>query len=80
MHILITNDDGVMAPGIMALANAFSILGKVTVVAPESEMSGVSQQRHEKEMRLSNRDGFNRLLCCSGTLRMFLECSGTVTV
>lgn len=42
MHILITNDDGVMAPGIMALANAFSILGKVTVVAPESEMSGVS--------------------------------------
>lgn len=36
MHILVTNDDGVTAPGLAALANAMreSGLGKVTVLAP----------------------------------------------
>ena len=32
--ILITNDDGILAPGIMALANAVKSLGEVHVVAP----------------------------------------------
>ncbi|QPF38822.1 5'/3'-nucleotidase SurE [Acinetobacter sp. TTH0-4] len=40
MNILIANDDGVFAPGIQALALA--PLGRVVVVAPESERSGFS--------------------------------------
>lgn len=42
MNILISNDDGVFAPGIQALAQALSPLGRVIVVAPESERSGFS--------------------------------------
>ena len=42
MNILIANDDGVFAPGIQALANALQALGRVIVVAPESERSGYS--------------------------------------
>lgn len=42
MEILVTNDDGVNAPGLKVLAKTLSSLGKVTVVAPETEMSGVS--------------------------------------
>jgi len=35
MHILVTNDDGVQAPGLLALAQQMRKLGKVTVFAPE---------------------------------------------
>ena len=42
MKILISNDDGVFAPGIQALAKALSEIADVTVVAPESERSGFS--------------------------------------
>lgn len=41
MHILLTNDDGVFAPGLRALRKELSRLGKVTVVAPQQEQSGV---------------------------------------
>lgn len=40
MHILVTNDDGVTAPGILALAQAMLPLGKVTVLAPDRNWSG----------------------------------------
>ena len=39
MKILVTNDDGVGAAGIAALAAALKPLGQVTVVAPATEMS-----------------------------------------
>lgn len=39
MRILVSNDDGVDAPGIKALAAAVAALGEVTVVAPERERS-----------------------------------------
>ena len=42
MRILITNDDGIEAPGIRALVNWASGLGQVTVVAPKVEQSGKS--------------------------------------
>ena len=42
MNILITNDDGVLAPSIHALAAQMSALGRVVIVAPESERSGFS--------------------------------------
>ena len=41
MNILISNDDGIYAPGIAALAGALAPLGQVTVVAPDSERSAV---------------------------------------
>lgn len=41
MRILISNDDGIFAPGISALHTAMSGLGEVTVVAPDAERSAV---------------------------------------
>jgi 5'-nucleotidase len=39
MHILVTNDDGVQAPGLLALARALHKIGKVTVFAPNRNWS-----------------------------------------
>jgi 5'-nucleotidase len=39
MHILVTNDDGVTAPGLAALAQEMKLLGKVTVLAPDHNWS-----------------------------------------
>lgn len=39
-RILVTNDDGVRAPGILALAQALKAVGEVTVVAPADNQSG----------------------------------------
>lgn len=39
MNIMVTNDDGIHAPGIRALAEAMQELGNVTVVAPDRERS-----------------------------------------
>ena len=41
MQILLTNDDGIYAPGLMALERVLSRLGDVSVVAPAVEQSGV---------------------------------------
>jgi 5'-nucleotidase len=42
LQILVTNDDGIEAPGILALADALMPLGKVTVAAPAVGRSGTS--------------------------------------
>src|SRR3990172_11644629 len=39
--ILVTNDDGITSPGIMALAEAMKELGDVAVIAPDKPQSGV---------------------------------------
>jgi len=39
MHILVTNDDGVQAPGLLALAQEMRKLGKVSVLAPDRNWS-----------------------------------------
>ena len=39
MHILVTNDDGVHAPGLLALAQAMRQIGQVTVFAPDRNWS-----------------------------------------
>ena len=39
MHILVTNDDGVYAPGLLAMAQELRRLGKVTIVAPDHNWS-----------------------------------------
>ena len=41
MTILLTNDDGIYAPGLAALYRELQTLGDVKVVAPESEQSAV---------------------------------------
>ena len=41
MQILLTNDDGIYAPGLAALQRELCRLGEVVVVAPAIEQSGV---------------------------------------
>lgn len=42
MRILISNDDGYLAPGLSALADALAPIADITVVAPDSNRSGSS--------------------------------------
>lgn len=42
MKILLTNDDGIYAPGLAAMERALRRLGDVYVIAPSKEQSGVS--------------------------------------
>jgi len=52
-RILITNDDGYDAPGILALAGAMRDVGEVTVVAPNGERSACSHSLTlERPLRL----------------------------
>ncbi len=39
-HILVTNDDGVLAPGLLALAQEMRTLGRVSILAPDRNWSG----------------------------------------
>lgn len=41
--ILFTNDDGILSPGLWAVANAFVDLGEILVVAPEEQQSGMGR-------------------------------------
>jgi 5'-nucleotidase len=60
MHILVTNDDGITAPGLLALAQALRPLGQVTVLAPDHNWSasGHVKTLHRplrvKEIRLAD--------------------------
>lgn len=58
MRFLLSNDDGVQAPGLQALAEALTVIGEVTVVAPESERSAFSSaltlDRPLRPQRLAN--------------------------
>jgi len=42
VQILLTNDDGIYAPGLAAMEAALRTLGDVTLVAPATEQSGVA--------------------------------------
>lgn len=42
MHILLSNDDGILAPGIAAMRAALATLGEVSVVAPETPQSATA--------------------------------------
>jgi 5'-nucleotidase len=42
MKILVSNDDGYLAPGIIALAEALAAIAEIMVVAPDSNRSGSS--------------------------------------
>jgi len=42
MHFLVTNDDGITAPGIQVLAEWMEKLGMVTIIAPDQNRSAAS--------------------------------------
>jgi 5'-nucleotidase len=70
MHILLTNDDGIDAPGLYALYKEIEKLGEVSIVAPDAERSAVGHAittvdpLRVKEIR---RDGSIYGLAVSGT-------------
>ncbi len=67
--ILITNDDGITAPGICALVNAMKALGDVVVVAPDKPQSGMGHAiTINSTLRLHEvkQDGLTEY-ACSGT-------------
>ena len=57
MDILITNDDGIDAPGISVLAKAAAFFGNVTVVAPAHQQSAMSHRiTLSRPMELESRE------------------------
>lgn len=69
--ILVTNDDGINAPGIRALIAVMNTLGNVIVVAPDSPQSGMGHAitlnatLYAKEVHVD--DGPQKEFSCSGT-------------
>lgn len=84
-HILVTNDDGVMAPGLLALIQQMRKLGKVTVLAPDRNWSGAGHVKtldralRVREVRLADgtpafaSDGAPSDCVALGTLGYFKE-------
>ena len=50
LRILVTNDDGISAPGLWRLAETLSELGQVVVVAPDRDQSGIGTARTLREV------------------------------
>src|SRR5687767_9420196 len=68
--ILITNDDGVTAPGIMNLVEAVKDLGKIVVVAPDKPQSGMGHAiTIGQPLRLMKIDSIDNIetWSCTGT-------------
>jgi 5'-nucleotidase len=68
--ILITNDDGITAPGIIALAESVKDLGKIIVVAPDKPQSGMGHAitiGHPLRMTPVQAFGSIEAYQCSGT-------------
>jgi 5'-nucleotidase len=66
IRILVTNDDGYRSEGLKVLANALSLLGEVTIVAPVQEASAIG---HALTLRLPLRieDIDTRFFAVDGT-------------
>jgi 5'-nucleotidase len=60
MHILVTNDDGVLAPGLLGLAQEMRKIAKVSILAPDRNWSGsghvktLDRPLRIKEVRLAD--------------------------
>jgi len=71
MRILITNDDGVRAPGLSALIRSLQEVGKLRVIAPEREQSAAGHAvTLHKPLRLApvELSGVNgEVFACNGT-------------
>ena len=66
MRILISNDDGYLAPGINALADALAAIAEIVVVAPDSNRSGASNSL-TLDRPLSVTKAANGFYFCNGT-------------
>ena len=71
--ILITNDDGITAPGLRSLIGFMKDLGEVVVVAPDSPQSGmghaitIDSTLYSKKVVIDREKGAPREYSCSGT-------------
>lgn len=68
--ILITNDDGITAPGIRALVDAVKDMGEIVIIAPDSPQSGMGHAiTISKPLRVEQNDLYPGLKSyhCSGT-------------
>lgn len=68
--ILVTNDDGIVSPGIKTLVEAMQKLGEVVVVAPDSPQSGMGHAiTLDEPLRVTRVDIFKGIQAyqCSGT-------------
>lgn len=70
--ILVTNDDGVVAPGIRALVEVAATLGEVVVVAPDSPQSGKGHA-----ITIHDPLRIKRVKLFEGLATEAWECSGT---
>ncbi len=61
MQILLTNDDGIFAPGLAAIYKELVKIGDVTVVAPADSRSGASHSVTFKEPLVCNKVDINGL-------------------
>ena len=50
--ILVTNDDGITAPGLRTLIKIMNQIGDVVVVAPDSPQSGMGRKLSTRELIL----------------------------
>lgn len=58
-RVLLTNDDGIDAPGLAALYEELTGVADVTVVAPADEQSGVGRTRSKRAIRRSHPWGYS---------------------
>ena len=58
-RVLLTNDDGIDAPGLAALYEQLTGVADVTVVAPADEQSGVGRARSKRAVRRSHPWGYS---------------------
>ena len=71
--ILVTNDDGITAPGLRALVRYMKEIGEVVVVAPDSPQSGMGHAitldnaLYSKKVRIDLENGGHEEYSCSGT-------------
>jgi 5'-nucleotidase len=68
-RILVVNDDGIDSPGIIALAETLGALGRVTVVAPDGDRSGMSHSISTRHVvtSIERRGRAVPSFACSGT-------------
>ncbi len=71
--ILVTNDDGITAPGLRALVRYMKEIGDVVVVAPDSPQSGMGHAitldntLYSKKVTIDTENGGSEEYSCSGT-------------
>ncbi|MEM6892780.1 MAG: 5'/3'-nucleotidase SurE [Bacteroidota bacterium] len=71
--ILVTNDDGITAPGLRALIKTMKTIGDVIVVAPDSPQSGmghaitIDNTLYSKKVVIDQNEGAPEEYSCSGT-------------